>query len=204
VTEPVPTAGEDCGRLGGSRALEAKDPLTSELDAFLVQQGDYVEETQTWGGGTLPLRVRSYLSDDMPPVALVTTVRAIVFMHANVLVIRDADGTVYVTPGGRREAGETLAGTLRREVLEETGWTLLNVRLIGFMHFRHLADKPEGYHYPYPDFLQLIYTGQAGEYRSEAQEVGIYDAGFQPLEQVRQLSLSVSQRMFLEAGLSRR
>jgi ADP-ribose pyrophosphatase YjhB (NUDIX family) len=191
------------GWLGGSRVAEAINPLTSELAAFLEQQREYVEETQTWGGGSLPLRVRSYLSDDMPPVTLVTTVRAIVFQNASVLVITDAGGIVHVTTGGRREACETLEETLRREVLEESGWTLKDVRLLGFLHFHHLADKPAGYPYPYPDFLQLIYTGEGAEYRSEAREVGGYEvlAGFEPLEQVRNLSLSASQRMFLEAGL---
>ena len=183
--------------------LKAKSLLTSELDAFLARQGEYVEETQTWGGGSLPLRVRSYLSDDLPPIALVTTVRAVVFQDSHVLVIEDADGNVHLTPGGRCETGETLEETLRREVLEETGWTLQEVRLLGLLHFHHLVDKPEGYRYPYPDFVQLIYTGQAGEYRGEAREVDDYelDACFQPLEQLERLSLSASQRMFLNAGL---
>ena len=183
---------------------EARNPLTPELHAYLAQQGAYVEETQTWGGGSLPLRVRSYLSDTLPPIAFVTTVRAIVFMHASVLVIEDADGTVHLTPGGRRETGETLEDTLRREVLEETGWTLQDVCLLGFIHLHHLGNKPEGYRYPYPGFIQVVYTGQAGEYQSEAREAGCYDTGFQTLEQVRQLSPSASQRMFLDAGLLRR
>jgi 8-oxo-dGTP pyrophosphatase MutT (NUDIX family) len=48
--------------------------------------------------------------------------------------------------------------TLHREVLEETGWTIRDARLIGLAHFQHLAPKPNHKRYPYPDFLHLVYA----------------------------------------------
>lgn len=35
--------------------------------------------------------------------------------------------------------------TVRREVLEETGWTMQALHPLGFLHFHHRAPRPEGY-----------------------------------------------------------
>ena len=51
----------------------------------------------------------------------------------DVLVVRDPGGQ-DVMPGGRLEAGESLEDALRREVAEETGWTISRLRRIGFRH----------------------------------------------------------------------
>jgi 8-oxo-dGTP pyrophosphatase MutT (NUDIX family) len=44
-----------------------------------------------------------------------------------------------------------LEQTVRREVLEETGWAIDPPKLLGVKHFRHLTPKPAGYSCPYPD-----------------------------------------------------
>ncbi len=87
----------------------------------------------------MPLRLAYYLSDVLLPVAYISSVRDVLLCGNEVMVVRDFEEYHHVAPGGRREAGETLRATLRREVLEETGWTLRNPRLLGFVHFYHLA-----------------------------------------------------------------
>ncbi len=158
-----------------------------------------------WADGTLPLRVTSYLVDAQPPLSYVTSVRALVFKGDAIVVIRDPTGH-HVIPGGRREEGETLAETLQREVLEETGWTLSDWSLLGVMHFRHLAPKPEGYPYPYPDFLQLIYRAEAGRFVPGAQAPSEWELGceLRPIREARLLDLTPSQLLFLEAALALR
>lgn len=79
------------------------------------------EEYATWGDGIIKLRIKSYLSDEEPPLELVSSVRAIVFQNDTILVTRNANGS-HIVPGGRREAGGDLEKTVRRELLEETGW----------------------------------------------------------------------------------
>ena len=59
-----------------------------------------------------------------------------------------------------------------REVLEETGWTIRDARLLGLAHFQHLTPKPVAYRYPYPNFLHLVYVANADRYDATQREVG--------------------------------
>src|SRR5689334_15370946 len=146
------------------------------------------------------LRARTYLTTILPPLDLVSSVRALVRKGDQILVVRDPI-SVHILPGGRREPGETLMQTLDREVLEETGWTIRDARLIGLVHFQHLTPKPDEYRYPYPDFLHLVYVATADSYDPERHEVDGYEleAGFQPLAVVEELPISQGERAFLVA-----
>ena len=137
--------------------------MDPELKKFLNSSTPLVEASTSWGD-MLPLHITYYLSSELPPSIFVSSVRSIVFQADSVLVVRDAENHFHITPGGRRQKNETLEETLHREVLEETGWTLSEISLLGFMHFHLLAAKPTGYPYPYPDFLMLIYIAQADKY----------------------------------------
>ncbi len=79
-------------------------------------------------------------------------------------MIRDPDGSHHVIPGGRREAGESQADALVREIAEETGWRFERAKRFGFLHFRHLSPKPDDYPYPYPDFFQTLYVVEATDH----------------------------------------
>ena len=105
--------------------------------------------------------------------------------------------------GGRREPGETLEETLRREVLEETGWTLRAPTPLGFLHFRHLSPRPPGHPYPHPDFVQVVYRARAGSYDPEARMADDHELGsdFRPLAAVRALALTPHEQLYLAAAL---
>ncbi len=119
--------------------------------------------------------------------------------------MRNRDGT-HIWPGGRRERGERPQRTLGREVLEETGWSLNRASLVGFLHFHHLSPKPLGYAYPYPDFVQLVYVAEAGEFVSDVRDPDDYEieAVFRPVAEVEGLALSRAERLFLDMALKRR
>ena len=60
--------------------------------------------------------------------------------------------------------GETFEQTLRREVAEETGWTIESISRLGFIHLKHLKPKPPGYQFLHPHFFQIVYTARASKY----------------------------------------
>jgi ADP-ribose pyrophosphatase YjhB (NUDIX family) len=166
------------------------------LSAHVVQ----ADEDYRWG--ELRLHVTSYLCRDLPPPGLITSARAVVLGADGVLMVRDPTG-VHILPGGRRQARETLEQTVRRGVLEETGWVIDPPRLLGAKHFRHLSPKPAGYRYLYPDFFQVVYSAQAHRFEPGGRETDGYelDAEFQPIAQVQRLPLYPSERVFLTAAL---
>lgn len=157
-----------------------------------------------WGGGAMSLQIVAYLGQGAVPLAYVTSVRSLVFRADTLLVMRNHDST-HIAPGGRREKGERLEDTVRREVLEEAGWTI-HPALLGFMHFHHLAPKPEGYVFPHPDFLQVVYMAQAETYCPDAKLPDDYEieTTYLPLAAVHSLPLTDSEQVYLAAALERR
>jgi ADP-ribose pyrophosphatase YjhB (NUDIX family) len=173
--------------------------MDKDLETFIQQQNPIAEETVSWENGIINLHVTNYLSDTLPPLKYVTSVRAIVLKDENVLVVRTLSG-LHIEPGGRREAGETLLQTLQREMLEETGWTIEHIHLLGFKHLHHLTPVPEGYFYVSPDFCQIIYTARAHTYRPEAvrtDDIEI-EAFFYPIAEVQALNLDPAEIVYLE------
>ena len=170
------------------------------LTDYLSKHQPQVEELVYWDD--LRLRVTSYLSGEIPPLELVTSVRAVVLNEASVIVVRAPEG-LHLLPGGRREPGEALVDTLTREVLEETGWTLGQIQLIGIKHYRHLTPKPVGYRYPYPDFLQLVYHAVAVQYLPEAREVDGYEIEtmLMPIAEALRLPLVASDHLWVRAAM---
>jgi 8-oxo-dGTP pyrophosphatase MutT (NUDIX family) len=173
----------------------------SPLAEFLARCLPQTEEIVHWD--TLRLRVTSHTAAELPPLEFVTSARAVVLRNGSVMVVRDPDGT-HLLPGGRREPDEALDATLRREVLEETGWTIDEPRMLGAKHFHHLTPRPPQYRYPYPDFLQVVYFAHALTYLPEARESAGYEleAKFMPIEAALELPLAPNDRLWLQAALA--
>jgi 8-oxo-dGTP diphosphatase len=122
-------------------------------------------------------------------LAVVTSVRAIVFRGEDVLVVREPTGSYSVVPGGRREPGETIEATLRREVLEETGWSLGAIEHLAVTHYRYIGPCPPGYPSPYPDFAQLIFLAEATSVDPDGRipDEWVAESGFYPAEEALRL-----------------
>ena len=179
-----------------------------DADRFLARHACLAAGEEIWGSAAfpVPLRLSWYCSAEEPPPGLVTSVRAIVFRGDDVLVVREPGGAPYVTPGGRCEPGERFEATLRRELLEETGWTLRATRVLGFVHLRNLGPEPPGFRYPYPDAFQIVHAAEAGDFRPDAviEDEWVAGSAFLPLAEARALAIRPGERALLEAALARR
>ena len=174
------------------------------LTEFLTAATSLCEGKTVWG--TMPLQLTYYLSKREPPLEYVSSVRAIVFREDSALVITQENGEVYILPGGRVEKGEKALETLKREILEETGWALFKTKLLGGMHFHHLGLKPEGYAYPYPVFLWPIYIAEAKDFTAEAiiHDDWVSESHFLPIDEVRKLTIRQGELLLLETALELR
>jgi ADP-ribose pyrophosphatase YjhB (NUDIX family) len=73
--------------------------------------------------------VTQYFASD--PTELGISVSAMVWRGREFLLMRRADNGHWGLPGGFVELGESVADAARREVIEETGWSIVLGRLIG-------------------------------------------------------------------------
>jgi 8-oxo-dGTP pyrophosphatase MutT (NUDIX family) len=183
-----------------------------EFETFLRRHAACDETATAWSD--LRFHVASYLSQELPPLGLVTSVRCVLLRNGavgggpqEVLVVREQNGA-HLLPGGRREPHEALNETAQREVLEETGWTVIDMRLLGFVHYHHLTPRPEGYQYPYPDFLQVIFAGRAHMFQPErmfAAEIlekeYVLSTEFLPVDAVGAVPLAAAHLLFLKEAL---
>jgi 8-oxo-dGTP pyrophosphatase MutT (NUDIX family) len=179
--------------------------MPEDLSGFLARYRPAAQEMTVWQDGRLQLAVSSYLCSELPPLELVTSVRCVVLRSDSVLVVRDPRET-HILPGGRREPEESLEETLERELLEETGWRVADVALLGFRHMCHLTPRPADYRYPYPDFVQGVFWGEAAALVPEARhpQDDVLEVKFLGAEAVSELVLPTGQQVFLEAALRAR
>ena len=175
--------------------------MENDLAAFLHSLSPFAQEMLRWPTGTLHLAC--YLTDKTPPRQFVTSARAVVTDGNRVLVVQEP-GNRHILPGGRLELNETPEDAVRREVMEETGWRLACIRPVGILHFTLIDPKPEGYPYPYPDFIQIVYAGSPGAHCPELQEVDGHELGseFMQVVDASQLPLNAGQQEFLKSAIN--
>jgi 8-oxo-dGTP pyrophosphatase MutT (NUDIX family) len=179
--------------------------MEPDLAAFLARHQPGPTEAAAWLDGALRLRLTSYLSNALPPLTYVNSVRCLIFQGDRVLVLTNQHSR-HIVPGGRREPGEALLATLRREVLEETGWSVTAPVLLGFTYFHVSPPRPPDYAYPHAGFINVVYHAEAVTHDPAAPLLGDYEtaAEFVPVAVAWTLPLSAGEQFFLAAALDRR
>jgi 8-oxo-dGTP pyrophosphatase MutT (NUDIX family) len=152
------------------------------------------------------LRARTFIGDHDWPALLATSVRAVVFRRGAVVVVREIHGESHIQPGGRIEPGESLEDALRREVLEETGWSLGDeLKPLGFHHFQHLGERPADVRHRWCDFVQPLFVAEAVRYRRADKDMTQSEVGSR-LTPIRRALANLAPRegALLEAALRAR
>ena len=175
---------------------------SSDLQGFLAGKSPFHETEALWANGTMPLWVRYFLCNEQPPEQFVTSVRCLVLQKDSVLVLKNRDG-IHILPGGRREEGETLEQTVRREVTEETGWIVESISLLGFIHLEHLGPKPPGYRFLYPHFLQIVYYAYASKREPDSMLGNDYEeeAIFVPIGELDTLGIPEAELRYVRSTI---
>jgi 8-oxo-dGTP pyrophosphatase MutT (NUDIX family) len=98
------------------------------------------------------------------------------------------------------EADETIEQTARREVAEETGWSLEKLVPLGVLHFHQSKASRDGVQ---RDFLQAVFAAEANSFDARTRELEGYelDAQFMPLEEGLLSSLTERERLLIDAGI---
>lgn len=169
------------------------------LEAFLARHPSFGGWREEWLG--VPLQFRAFLSDELPPRALVGSVRAVVLRGNEVLLVHSEVPILSV--GGRCEPGESIEQTLLREVGEETGWRVSPVDVIGFIHCRHLDEQRPEWGRPAPDFIDPLFVVVAKTFDASLLDPSADRCEFVPVGEVERLGVDEINRRFLGEALRR-
>lgn len=151
------------------------------------------------------LEVTNYFTERLPPLELVTRVRAILVKAGRVLVFDGPDGWSHIVPGGGIEPGGSPLQALTRELREEVGCVMDGPpRLLGISLFHNLGERRPDLpaHYPYPDFLQLIYAARtASDPVSDGTDPLVRRPRFVDPDEVMRMRVPPTQLAFVEVAL---
>jgi ADP-ribose pyrophosphatase YjhB (NUDIX family) len=153
------------------------------------------------------LRRRIFVGDHQWPQALTTSARAVVFRGSKVVVVRQSDGLRHIEPGGGLEAGETMEAAVRRELAEETGWSVGALKPLGFVHLQHLTrtPPPPGLTRRWGDMVHALFVTEAVTYTRAARDMSQIEVGSRLTPIRRALAeLTDDEATLLRAAVARR
>jgi 8-oxo-dGTP pyrophosphatase MutT (NUDIX family) len=153
------------------------------------------------------LRRRIFIGEHAWPLALTTSARAVVFKGSKVVVVRQSDGLSHVEPGGGLEAGETIEACVRRELAEETGWSVGALKPLGFVFLQHLERKPAppGLTRRWGDMVHALFVTEALTYDRAARDMSQIETGSRLTPIRRALAeLEDDEAALLRAAIGRR
>jgi 8-oxo-dGTP pyrophosphatase MutT (NUDIX family) len=114
--------------------------LANRFSAELERRAPIYDGEAIWPSARL--RERIYIDDFDYPAPLLSSARAVVFKGPRVVVVDEIHGEHHIVPGGGIEPGETVEEAVRREIAEESGWTVGALNPLGFHYYEPLTRDP--------------------------------------------------------------
>ena len=121
----------------------------------------YIQNDIFWLPKGLKAEVETYLSDELPPLELCTSVYALVFKNRALLQtdLREGERPTRRLDilGGHIDKDEMPEQSVIRETFEEIGVCVQTPKLVAYKKITIHTPKPNGYRYAYPISYMLYY-----------------------------------------------
>jgi hypothetical protein len=179
------------------------DTLAASFAAELQQRMPLVDFEAVWPSARL--RARTFIGDfDFPP-ELLTSARAVVFKGSRVVVVDEMHGERHIEPGGGIEAGETVEQAVRRELAEESGWTVGELKPLGFHFLEPLTPSPAHSTRRWGPMAHAVFITEGVGYSRAARDMNQIETGSRLTSIRRALAqLPENEALLLRAAVDRR
>jgi ADP-ribose pyrophosphatase YjhB (NUDIX family) len=179
------------------------DALGAAFAAELERRTPIVDGEAIWPSARL--RNRVFVGDLDFPTGLMTSARAVVFKGSKVVVVSEIHGETHIEPGGGIEAGETVEQAVRREIAEESGWSVGALTPLGFHFFEPLTPQPPTSTRRWGPLVHAIFVTEALSYSRAARDMTQIETGSRLTPIRRALAeLRENQARLLRAAIERR
>jgi hypothetical protein len=178
------------------------DALAASFAAELDQRTPLVDFEAVWP--LARLRGRTFIGGDFPSELLISA-RAVVFKGSKVVVVDEIHGERHIEPGGGIEPGETIEQAVRREVAEESGWTVGELKSLGFHFLEPLTPTPPLPTRRWGPMVHAVFVTEGVSYSRGARDMTQIKTGSR-LTSIRRAfaQLRENEAMLLRAAMERR
>lgn len=170
------------------------------LRCFLKTWPPFGGWEDSWLG--VPLAHRVGLTNCIPPLSVVASVRGVVLHDNHVLLVRAKENILNV--GGRLEEGETLLDALHREIGEESGWLVSPLSVIGYVHSQHLDEQRPAWRRPAPEFMDVIYAVEGIKYEKRLHDTNEIPCEMIPINEIDNYRVNEINLALLREALRKR
>jgi hypothetical protein len=177
--------------------------LAASFAAEIQQRTPLVDFEAVWPSARL--RARTFIGDFGFPPELLTSARAVVFKGSRVVVVDEMHGERHIEPGGGIEAGETVEQAVRREVAEESGWTVGELKPLGFHFLEPLTPSPPLSTRRWGPMTHAVFITEGVSYSRTARDMNQIETGSRLTSIRRALAqLPENEALLLRAAVDRR
>jgi 8-oxo-dGTP pyrophosphatase MutT (NUDIX family) len=177
--------------------------VIASFEAQLAAREPIVDAEVTWPSARL--RARTFIGPFDFPSELLISARAVVFKGSRVVVVDEIHGERHIEPGGGIELGETVEQAVRREVAEESGWSVGALKPLGFHYLEPLTPTPPNSMRRWGPMVHAVFVTEAERYSRAARDMTQIETGSR-LTSIRRAvaDLRPDQSALLNAAIVRR